>query len=582
MENVIEYIVGMKDNLSPAIKGATEHVNHLESSIGHVKGIVGELGSALGIGFAVFKGIEFVKESVEKFHELEQVTAKVEANLKSTGEVAGLSMEELKKMAGDLSSHVQASRVEIMDMQSQLLTFPAITKDVFGQSMGLVTDIAKQTGHGLSETAIMYGKALNDPIDGLQKMMRYGVMFTESEKQKISQLQISGHLIDAQKAMMDAIAGSGYAGVATAMFNADPLAKFNKTMGSLKMIVGEVAMEILTTLSPALVGIANIFKSTFEFMKDYGAYIMVVVGAYVAYKGALIATVFWQGLQERIALQQALANMGNTGATIALTTAQGLQAIVAAGLTGVMETLNVVLLANPIMLIVVGVAALIMGIIALVHHFGSFKAMFQNVWLMMKEGISSMIEYWKSLGEMIIGVLMAPFDKGKMFKKGLADLEDSTIGAAKRIGKIWSEGSAANYIEKETAIAKKIKELRETHKMSDTALDNSTKKLLTELNKGEEKGILSASEKSKIMSLLPKKGEKTGKDGNNVTYEGKIPSTKGEAAKAVNIHIAYNAPLIKEFTISTSTIKEGLDDLKEKISAILVGVTHDSLLIADY
>ena len=181
MSTLVEYVLGVRDNLSAGVDNAKNHVNQLESAVGGVKSALG----ALGVAFGVFEIATFIKEGVEKYHELEMATAKVEANLRSTKGVAGLGMDELGGFAKDLSSKIQNSRAEVIDMQSQLLTFPAISKDVFQQSMGLVADLSKQTGHGLSETAIMYGKALNSPIDGLAKMSRYGVVFTASEKEKL-------------------------------------------------------------------------------------------------------------------------------------------------------------------------------------------------------------------------------------------------------------------------------------------------------------------------------------------------------------------------------------------------------------
>lgn len=60
------------------------------------------------------------------------------------------------------------------------------------------------------------------------------------------------------------------------------------------------------------------------------------------------------------------------------------------------------------------------------------------------------------------------------------------------------------------------------------------------------------------------------------------PKTKVEGQKNINIHIAYNAALIDKFTISTTNIKEGMGSLKDKVSEILVGATHDALMVADY
>ena len=85
-------------------------------------------------------------------------------------------------------------------------------------------------------------------------------------------------------------------------------------------------------------------------------------------------------------------------------------------------------------------------------------------------------------------------------------------------------------------------------------------------------------------SLLPEKAGPAGKQGKQ-GEQGKVleaPKTKAEGQKTINIHVAYNAPLIKDFTISTTNIKEGLGELKAKVSAILTGATHDSLMVADY
>lgn len=265
MATNVEYVLSLRDQMSGSVDSANTHVNKLESSLKSA----GSMLATLGVGFAVFKGAEFIHEGVEAFHALEQSMAKVEANLKSTGEAAGLGMKDITDMAKSLSSQVQFSRSEVMDMQSQLLTFPSITKEVFERSMGMVTDIAKQTNHGLSETAIMFGKAFNDPAKGLQKLMRYGVMFTDQQKDMIKQLQESGHLIQAQQAMLDAIATSGYEGVAKAMAQADPLFQYNKIMGGIKITVGEAATSLLTELTPALESFANTLKQSILFLKEH-------------------------------------------------------------------------------------------------------------------------------------------------------------------------------------------------------------------------------------------------------------------------------------------------------------------------
>jgi predicted transcriptional regulator len=517
---LVEYVLNMKGNLSSGIQSATEHANKLESSLSGVQKIAG----AIGLAFGAYQIVSFAKESFEAFHALEQVTAKVEANLESTNGAAGMGMKDLQGYAVELSNKIQASRAEVTDMQSQLLTFPAITKDVFSQSMGLVADIAKQTGHGLSETAIMYGKALNSPIDGLQKMMRYGVMFTNEEKQKITALQASGKLIESQKFMMEAISHSGYAGVAEKMFNADIMSKYNKLMENAKLVTGEWVESMMKELLPVMESAANGIVSMVGFIREYGTQIEYLIGAYVAYKGIMLGIILVE--KSAIAIKAASAIASELMLAWDIARAEGLGVLTAA-----QWALNVAMDANPIGLIVAAAVALGAGIYALTQHFGGFTNAMSAAWDFMKVALNLAINLWKSLGEIVVGVLMAPFDRGKMFKQGLSDYVDSVKSAVSQTKDIWNNKDA---------------------------------------QEASKKGLVPVAVAGKVGAA--------GTPG-AITA---APKTKAEGQKVINIHVAYNAPLISGFTISTTNIKEGLGNLKEKVSAILVGATHDSLMVADY
>lgn len=93
--------------------------------------------------------------------------------------------------------------------------------------------------------------------------------------------------------------------------------------------------------------------------------------------------------------------------------------------------------------------------------------------------------------------------------------------------------------------------------------------------------ITNKDQESKEGSLIPSKN-KALPGANKPSETIASPKTKAEGQKTINIHVAYNAPLIQGFTISTTNVKEGLESLKEKVSAILVGATHDTLMVADY
>jgi len=493
MSNLVEYVLNLTGNLAPKIQEANSHAKQLESTVGGIKTALG----ALGIAFGAFEIASFVKSGVEKFHELEQVTAKVEANLEATNQKAGMGLSDIQGFAKELSGKIHEGRAGIMDMASQLLTFPAITKDVFQSSMGLVADLAKETGRDLTSTAIMYGKALNDPKDGLMKMMRYGVMFTDAEKQKITKLQESGKLIEAQKFMIDAIAHSGYAGVAERMFDADPMAKFGKMLNSAKLEIGEYAMAILKKIMPVMEWFAGSIKSTVIWMKEHQKALSLIVDI-VGVAAGIILTV--------------------TTVTKLWAAAQWL--------------LNIAMNANPMSLVIAGIAALVGGIIWAWNNFEGFRKTVMSVWEVIKAFGITIYEVFGGIARIYKGIFT--FNLSEM-KSGLSQVVSAVADAGKNIGQAWIKGQADG--------------------SQSWAADNKT-------------------------SLIPGKDGKKGAIG----MQGEAiasPKTKTEGQKTINIHVAYNAPLIKDFTISTTNIKEGFGALKEQVSAILVGATHDSLMVAD-
>jgi hypothetical protein len=489
MSTPVEYILSLKDQLSGKLSEANAHAKTLENTMGSVRGILG----TLGIAFGAYQLVGFIKESTAQFHELSQETAKVEANLSATGAIAGMSLKDIQGYSKELSDHIHANRVQVMDMASQLLTFPAITKDVFQSSMGIVADIAKQTGHELSQTAIMYGKALTSPAEGLQKMQRYGVMFTDTEKQKITALQASGKLIEAQKLMIESIAHAGYAGVAQKMFDDDPIARFNKMIYNARIAIGEyvesVYVKVLPILTKWIKDIENIFIS----IKPY------------------IINVF----EPIVNLFKRITN-DTSGWTDYLNIAKGIFSDIYPSIMNIAKK----------------TADMVGDMIEFVKNSEMAKETFEflgNIVSAMVEGISEMVDIVKELKD--------------EFKDELDLLSD-----------IWHFFDSA---EEKAEMAK-----NQPKSQSEKNYEDSSYYLTHGFIKNNPIGKIGMADKTKA----------TGAD--------IAPKTKAEGQKTINIHVAYNAPLIKDFNINTTNIKQGLQSLKEEVTAILTSATHDSLLVA--
>ena len=262
-ENV-QYTLTLKDLLSGKLGEANTAAKGLETTMGAVKSALG----FLGVGFALFKGGEFVKESVEKFHELEQAAAQVRAGLASTKGVAGLTFQDVEESAKSLASKIKYSRSEILAMQSILLTFPSITKESFTPASEIIADLSTRLGQDLKSSAIQVGKALQDPIKGVTALRRVGINFNEQQTQMIKNMVLSGHTAQAQAAIMKELR-TEVGGSARAAAAADPLFSFNKSMEDFSKNIGEAATSILETLSPVLNTIGDKFNSLGDDIKKF-------------------------------------------------------------------------------------------------------------------------------------------------------------------------------------------------------------------------------------------------------------------------------------------------------------------------
>lgn len=408
----VVYEMSLKDLLTPQIKSADGAITHMEGNLhkaGETAGHFGkELISSLGIGFAIFKGFEFVHEGVEAMHGLEQAEAQVRAGLESTRGVAGLTMEALEEGARSAAAQYKYSRSQIMDMQSILLTFPSVTSKTFGDASQAIYDMSTRLKTDLQGTAIQVGKALQDPIRGVTALRRVGVNFSESQTELIKKMVEGGHAAKAQAFILRELQ-TEFAGSAKAAADADPLFKFNKMMGSIKMGVGQLAMELLEKLTPALEFIADTFKSFFNFLKDNKEIIIdIAIGMGVA--------------AAAIGIYEIVTNAAAIGTAI---------------MTAAQWALNTAMTANPIGVLIVGIGLIVAGLIQWYRHTAQVRAVLMGLWELLKEFGRVVADIFTGVGKVIMGVLTF---NPKMVLEGAKQTINAISDAGTRMGGAFKKG----------------------------------------------------------------------------------------------------------------------------------------------
>lgn len=167
----------------------------MEKAFGAVNTALGAIGVGLSVGAIFTKMIDEAKQAEDASNRITQV-------LRSTGGVAGVTAQQVDKIAGSLSKLTGIDDDAIKGGQALLLTFKNIGKDAFEPATRAMLDMSAAMGQDMKSSAIQLGKALNDPTEGISALTRVGVTFTQAQKDLIKHLQETGDTLGAQKIIL--------------------------------------------------------------------------------------------------------------------------------------------------------------------------------------------------------------------------------------------------------------------------------------------------------------------------------------------------------------------------------------------
>jgi len=178
-------------------------VADIKLSMGALTSAVG--GFATGLAATVAAGLTFgtvvavFKRGAEEFRAAEDANLRLQATLKATGSVAGLTAAQIGEIADRFEQTRLVAAESVTDAAGVLLTFKSVSKDVFETALGLAQDLSARFGQDLKGSIVQVGKALEDPVAGISALNRVGVSFTETQQQMIKDAVDFGDKLSAQK-----------------------------------------------------------------------------------------------------------------------------------------------------------------------------------------------------------------------------------------------------------------------------------------------------------------------------------------------------------------------------------------------
>lgn len=313
-------------------KQVTEHFDLMGERMGETfKNLKSLLLTGLGIT-AIFEGWELIEKSKVAFEDLEKQITKVDTVLKSTKFKAGFSSEDIQDQSKELSKSIVNQRTEILNAQAVLLSYNKIRGETFKKATTSVADYSTFFGGDMASGARVLGRALQDPLQGMNQLRRVGIVLEDQQKKRIKALEQSGHLVQAQAILLDELNKKfGGQSAAYALTDAGKIQVASKAFTELQYKIGEIVSRVEVSLIPSFIHITKYLtdafnSSTVQFfiahIKDLVSLVLRLIPIWITYKAVMIAnSLVTEGY---IVLQKLLAvSVGNTtavidGATISL------------------------------------------------------------------------------------------------------------------------------------------------------------------------------------------------------------------------------------------------------------------------
>jgi len=499
INNEVQYTLSLRDLISKGIEGIEKKAQSLDKQLNTlVKGSIAAIGA--------YEIYEFAKGSVEAFGEAERASVKLDNQLQNSGRASDQLRKALDDQAESLMKVSLFDDDAITGAQGIIAGYKGISNELMNNSIPAIVDAASAMGVDLASAANAVGAALEDPEQGLRKLKGLNIILSEEQKEYVKSLTDAGKKQQAQAYLLDIIKDK-YKGAGQAMAEAGtgPMVVLGNQLGNVKESIGELIVDIIQGLQPAIQVVGELMKSFTEFLTNNKTEIKAV-----AFGVALAAGAF--AVYKVVTMASALA-------TTIMTTS--------------ISSLTAAMLANPVGLFVAAIAAIGVVLYEAWERSETFRKGVLAVWEVVKTYVGMMIDYFKNLGTIVMGVFT--FDASKI-KEGLSNMVDLAKGAGEKFSKAW--------------------------------------------DKGKKEGATSwaASELEKKEGVIPKGGPTT--QGPTGPPTAKVSEPKGATGnKATTINITINK-LVENFSVSTTNVTESTSKIRELVATALTDALNDSQIIA--
>lgn len=409
MNKALEIVIVLAavDKMNEVISKAVGKANKTLNTMNDVGGKMA-LG---GAGMTAFFG-----GSVNEAEKSEVATRRLAQVYKSMGEIKGVAAKQDEAYASALQMQIGIEDESIMAVQAKIATFKSLSDEtgrlsgMFNRATEAAYDMAA-TGFGeASQNAVQLGKALEDPIKGINSLRKSGITFSDSERNKIKVLVESNKKLEAQKMIMKAVEKQ-VGGVAKATVSEST---------KMKISLGEIMETIGKGLLPAFNSLARTVQKYLplvqKWVEDHKGLIKIlaVVGVGLLVVGTSLKVLAMAG-STAVKSIELLKVVFQAGKLAGILFSQGINAA-----TLSFKAMDTAMKANVILLVL---GLIVTAAIAIYENWDKIAAFFKRQWDMVKAVFSAAWEWIKNKVENMpgVGIIIRNWSKIKAFFVGLWD-----------------------------------------------------------------------------------------------------------------------------------------------------------------
>ena len=192
----------------------------------------------------------------------EKSQAKLESVFDSMGASAFTTVDALEAQAEAMARLTTFDDDAVKEAQATLLTFSNVTGETFDRAVESSADLAAFFETDMADASLKLGKALQDPVEGMSRLGRQGIIFTDEQEALVESLVAAGDVTAAQGVILDEVARQvGSVAEDLAETSGGKMTQAMNQLGEAGEAIGVFLLPVLAQLATWLTSAATWFTS---------------------------------------------------------------------------------------------------------------------------------------------------------------------------------------------------------------------------------------------------------------------------------------------------------------------------------